>query len=440
MNVDWIEMGSQGVELLQAMLQIDTRNPPGNEKPAAEFVAKHLREVGLEPRFFEGQTHRTNVICRIEGTGERGPLLLTGHLDVVPVDEDRWDHDPFGGVIKDGYLYGRGAIDMKNHVVACLVMMQLLARKGIRPRRDVIFAAVADEEEGCRWGSRYLVEQHPSEVRADWMIGEVGGFTQYINGMCYYPIMIAERGRVLVRMTARGEPGHGSMPHQAMAMTRLGEALARLGKTRLPQHNTVVMERFLKILGETQAAPAKWVLPQLLNQRLSGVLLERVLPPDLAKSLGCLLANTAAPTVLSGGHKFNVIPSEVSCLLDGRILPGQTPGDLVRELRDLLGEGLEFEVVEAFHGLEQPNPESELYDFITGALRKHDPSGIPLPYLLSGFTDAQFFSRLGARCYGFAPLRFPEHHNVRFSELFHGHNERIYIEGYRWGLRVLWDV
>ena len=178
MHVDWVEMGSRGVELLQTMLRIDTRNPPGNEKPAAEFVAKHLRSAGLEPRFFEGSANRTNVVCRIKGTGEGGgPLLLTGHLDVVPVEEEFWDVDPFSGIIKDGYLYGRGAIDMKNHVCACLVMMEILARKGITPKRDVIFAAVADEEEGARWGSRYMVEEHPDEVRADWMIGEVGGFT-----------------------------------------------------------------------------------------------------------------------------------------------------------------------------------------------------------------------------------------------------------------------
>lgn len=440
MDVDWTKNSPRAVEMLQALLRIDTRNPPGNERPAAEYIAGQLRAYGLEPRFIEGRADRTNVICRIEGTGERAPLLLTGHTDVVPVEEQHWDQPPFAGNIVNGYLFGRGAIDMKNHVTACLTMVQLLAEQGVRPRRDVIFAAVADEEEGCTWGSRYLVENHPDEVRAEYMIGEIGGFTQYINGLRYYPIQIAEKGAARIKMIARGKPGHGSMPHPEMAITRLAQALSVLGTTRLPQHSSKAMERFIGVLASTQRPPARWVLPRLLNPRLSGVLLDRALPPDLSRVIGALLHNTVSPTMLEGGVKFNVIPSEVSCLLDGRLIPGQSAEDLLRELRALVGELVEFELLDAYPGVEQRDPASPLYTAMVDSLAKFDPAGIPLPNMVPGFTDAQFFSRLGIRCYGFSPLQFPEADNVRFSELFHGHNERIHVDGFRWGLKVLWEV
>jgi acetylornithine deacetylase/succinyl-diaminopimelate desuccinylase-like protein len=438
---DWTQISARGLELLTALLKIDTTNPPGNERPAAEFVAAQLRRVGLAPKLLEGSPGRTNVVCRLRAQDPtEGPLLLTGHLDVVPAEVEHWDLPPFGAECKDGYLYGRGAIDMKNHVAACLLMMQLLAERKVKLRRDVIFAAVADEEEGCRWGSRYLVEEHPEEVQADWMIGEIGGYTLYLNGVCYYPVQIAEKGRALLRVTAQGRPGHGSMPHKEMAVERLGRVLALLSSSRLPVHRTRVMERFFQILAETQPPPARWALPRLLHPRLSGALLDKAVPAEQAASLGALVSNTASATMLEGSQKFNVIPSRCSALLDGRTLPGQSPQDLIAELRQLLGEDLEFEVVDSAPGVEQPEPESELYGLICQALKVHDPEGVPLPYMIPGFTDAQYYSRLGMRCYGFSPHRFPRADKIKFTELFHGHNERIHVEGYQWGLRVLWDV
>ncbi len=440
MERPWDRVADDGVDLLQRLLRLDTRNPPGNERPAADLLNSELRAVGLEPRLFEPMPDRVSLVCRIQGTGELPPLLLAGHTDVVPFEEARWDHPPLGGELHDGYLFGRGAIDMKNHIAACATIMKLLAERGIKPRRDIIFAAVADEEEGCTWGSRYLVEHHPDEVRAEFMIGEIGGFTQYINGVRYYPIQIAEKGLVTLRMIARGAPGHGSMPHRDMAMTRLGEALAILGSRHLPVHITPTMERFLRTVAATQAPPTRWVLPQLLNPRLTDVLLDRVLPGELRNVLSAQLHNTVSATMIQGGLKFNVIPGEASCTLDGRILPGQRAEDLVRELRALTGDRVEYEILHTTQGMELPDPDSALYRAITETLGRHDPAGIPLPYLVTGFTDAQYFGRLGARCYGFSPLQFPEAHKVRFADLFHGHNERIWVEGWRWGLRVLWDT
>lgn len=436
-------MQKRALELLQSLIRFDTTNPPGNERPAAEFVVSELEKVGLKAEILEKMPTRSNVVCRIPATDPEpgaGPLLLAGHLDVVPAEEEHWDCPPFAAEIRDGYLYGRGAIDMKNHVAACLLIVQKLAEENIRTRRDVIFAAVADEEEGCTYGSKFLVEEHPDKVRADWMLGEIGGYTLYLNGVCYYPVQIAEKGRVLVKMSAHGTPGHGSMPHKDMAVTRLGEALQKLGKSRLPVHATRVMERFLGMLEATQPAPAKWVLPRLLDPRLSSVLCDKLLPAEQASSLGSLVSNTVSATMLEGSGKFNVIPSKASALLDGRILPGHSPEDLVAELKALLGDDLSFEILEHFPAVEQKNPHSELYTLITETLTKYDPSGIPLPYMVPGFTDAQFFSRLGARAYGFSPHRFPEEDKIKFTDLFHGHNERIHVEGFGWGTSMLWEL
>ncbi len=436
----WDKAAARGLSHLQTLLRFPTINPPGNERVAAEFIAAQLRKSGLEPEILERAPERSNVVCRIRGTTDEGPLLLTGHTDVVPVELEHWNHPPFEAEIHGGYLFGRGAIDMKNHVAACLLMMQLLAERGIKPRRDVIFAAVADEEEGCQYGSRFLVEEHPEKVRAEWMMGELGGYPLALNGVRYYPIQIAEKGQVFVRMTARGKPGHGSMPHREMAATRLGKALELLGRSMLPIHVVEPVRNFLEILKQTQPSPQKWAIGTLLNPKIAPTLCQKVLPAELGKSFGAVLSNTVSTTRLEGGFKNNMIPSSFSALLDGRLLPGQTGDDLVRELRELLGDDLIFETWDEALGFQQDTPDSPLYRTICETLKKYDPEGVPLPYMIPGFTDAQYFHRLGTRCYGFTPMYFPPEDNVKFMDLFHGHNERIHVEGYQWGLRVLWDV
>ncbi len=433
-------ISKRALEHLRALLKFETVNPPGNETPAARWVEQRLLAAGLEPVFLEPAEGRGNVVCRIAGATDEPPLLLTGHLDVVPVDLEHWDVPPFEAQIKNGYLYGRGTIDMKNHVASCLSIVEAIAQSGQTPRRDIIFAAVADEEEGCAYGSRYLVEEHPELVRAGWMIGEVGGHSMDVNGVRYYPVQIAEKGTALIRMTAKGEPGHGSAPHGQMAMTRLGEALAKLGNNRLPQHNTPVVEAFIRKLAAHQPMPQRAVMPLLLKPALAEVLLTKLLSSSQARSMGALLSNTVSATLLQGSVKFNIIPGEVSATLDGRTLPGQTGQDLVRELRELLGDDLSFEILEECPSLSQPRAESPLFTAICDTLKRHDPAGIPLPTLIPGFTDAQYFSRLGARCYGFSPHRYPREDNIRFMDLFHGHNERIHVDGYQWGVQMLTEV
>lgn len=423
----------------KALLRIPTVNPPGNERPAAAYIAGVLEASGIATTILESAPQRANLIARLEGDGSAKPLLLAGHTDVVPVDREHWKHDPFGAVEADGHIWARGALDMKNMVAMSMMVLLRLKAEGVRLARDVIFCAVADEEEGCRYGSRFLVDEHPEKVRAEYMIGEVGGFTMYVNGVTLYPIQVAEKGRVKLRMIARGEPGHGSMPKRDSAVIRLAEAVEKVGKSRLPQHNTPIVEAFLSKLADTQKLPVGMILKLLTQPQVSNLLLDKVIPKGLAATFYALLHNTASPTILQAGVKLNVIPSEATCLLDGRLLPGFSGADLVRELRAVTGDAVEFIIDEEAPAVVNPY-HTDLYRLIERKIRQHDGAGIPIPYMIPGFTDACQFSRLGTVCYGFSPLQLPKDADYTFSQLFHGHNERVPVEGFLWGLRVLYDT
>lgn len=428
------------VEDFRTLLRFRTVNPPGDEGPAADFVEKVLNDAGIETTRVSSDG-RPNVVARLKGDGSGGgPLLLTGHLDVVPVEEDKWIEDPFAANIRDGYIYGRGAVDMKNMVAMCLHVVRMLKELHVPLKRDVIFAAVSDEEEGCTHGSRYLVEEHPELVRADYMIGEIGGFSLDINGVRYYPIQVGEKGICQFKMTARGEPGHASIPHADNAVVRLARALEKLGSTRLPQHHVKAVEANLRAIAAHQKPPASLVLPLILKPQLAPLILNKLLPDrSLAATLAASLSNTVSPTFLEAGFKINTIPGEATATLDGRLLPGQTSDDLLREVRAIIGEGFEFEIIREFRGREETTDDA-LFRAICENVKRHDEKGVPIPYMIPGFTDAQYFSRLGARCYGYSPLRFPAEDEVKFSELFHGHNERIHLEGFRWGFKALLDL
>lgn len=426
------------IDWLRTLLRFDTTNPPGNERPAAQFVADTLEAAGAEVRWFESEG-RPNLVARIRGTGAAGgPLLLTGHLDVVPCDLESWTQDPFGAEIVDGYLYGRGAIDMKYMVVHCMTAFCDVLRAGTPPNRDLIFAAVADEEEGCTHGSRFLVEQHPDEVRADYMLGEFGGFSLDIKGLRYYPVQVAEKGACQVRITVAGTPGHGSVPHQDNAVVKLAEAVAKLGRTRLPMHVHPVVDVFLREMAASQPAPDRWVLPLLTSPTFSSTILDKLIPDrNVAASMGANLCNTVSPTGLAAGKKLNVIPSQAHALLDGRLVPGQSEADFLREIHAVIGDDFHVEVLTSFPGRANTSIVGDpLFEAIRANVRANDPDGIPIPYMLTGFTDAQYFGRLGAQCFGYAPVRFPREDAVAFNTLVHGHDERIHVDGFTWGNRA----
>jgi acetylornithine deacetylase/succinyl-diaminopimelate desuccinylase-like protein len=427
--------------LFRDLLRIDTTNPPGNETPAANLLADYLRDGGLEPEVLESAPGRGNVVARLKGKGEAPPILLLAHLDVVPAEDGPWTKPPFAAEDDGTWLYGRGAVDMKNMAAMSAAILRRLAEEGAPPDRDVIFAGVADEESGCDYGSGWLVDHHPDLVRAEYMVGEVGGFSLYIQDRTFYPIMVAEKGIAWIRAVAKGESGHGSMPREDSAVVRLAEAVARIGRTRLPQHRVAAVEDFLRQVAASLPVPARYVLPRLMNQSVSGFILDKVLPsPALSRAFAAALSNTASPTVMRAGVKTNVIPGEASVELDGRTLPGQSAADLVRELEALVGAPhLSFEVIREAPPVET-TPDTPLFATMCEAVRRGDPDGIPVPYMIPGFTDAKALHRLGTKCYGFAPVRLPKDGGVAFGDLYHRPDERIPLEGFHWGLDVLDDA
>lgn len=437
------------VALLQELLRIPTVNRgtgeegDGNERPAAELLADVLAAAGLEPKLLEKKKGRTNVVARLRGRGEKPPLLLNAHLDVVEADASRWQHPPFGGEIHDGYLWGRGAIDMKHMAAMSVVVMTRLAtaaKDGDVLERDIIFAGVADEEAGCEHGSIFLADEHPDEVRAEYMLGEIGGFSLHLFGRTFYPVQVAEKGVCWVRATYEGTPGHGSMPDPESAVVKLARAIERLGRTRLPFHPTAVVDRFVQGLARELPRPQRSVLRRLTTPQVAGLILDYLVRDSAQRrSFAAMLSNTASPTVLRAGSKVNVIPGRAQVDVDGRTLPGQSEPAFLAELREVMGGDPDLEVLRSLPAVEA-SPDTPLYRQLEATLRKHDPTGVPLPWLIPGFTDAKGYARLGTTCYGFAPVRFDPTHTLSFSAMYHGHDERVPVEGLGWGLGVLHDA
>ena len=437
--IDWPTFTAEAISRFKDLLRIPTVNPPGNERPAADLIASVLDREGIAYEIVEPKPGRASLVARLRGSGKKGPLLLNGHLDVVPVDREKWTHDPFAAVEADGCIWGRGAIDMKNMVTMSLMTLIGLKRAGVALERDVIFAAVADEEAGSREGALHLVENRPELVRAEYVLNEVGGHTLHMGTTRYYPIQVAEKGICWFEITAEGEPGHGSMPHPGNAVVVLARAIEKLGSTRLPQHVTPIVERFLRTLASAAPLAQRAVLPLVLQPKLAGFLIElmRRADPDQARAIDALLRNTASPTILTAGSKVNVIPSRASAQVDGRTIPGQSVSAFVAEIEKVIGPGLTLRVTEQHDGVVFP-ADTPLYDAIARAVERHDPGGVPVPYMIPGFTDSFAYARLGAICYGFSPVRLgPE---LKFTRMYHGHDERIPRDGFAWGLRVLYEL
>jgi acetylornithine deacetylase/succinyl-diaminopimelate desuccinylase-like protein len=432
------ELCEHAMDLCQRLIQIDTTNPPGNERPAADLLADELRAAGLDPVVLESAPGRANVVARLRGNGAKAPLLLTAHLDVVEADAARWRHPPFSGDIADGCIWGRGAIDMKNMAAMSVAIICRLAREGVVLERDLIFAGVADEEAGCQQGSLWLCENHPDLVRAEFAIGEGGGFNIFIGSRAFFTVQVAEKGICWVRARFRGDPGHGSMPREDSAVIKLAEAVARLGQRGLPRRMTAVVSDFIDAIAKEQPAVARPIIRQLLSPGLASVVLKRLPDRSVARGLAAMLGNTASPTVLRAGDKTNVIPGVAEVHIDGRTLPGQTTADFLRELKEVLGPEVELDVMRELPPVVTEPRESGLWDTIHEVLREREPDAAIVPYLLPGFTDAKAFTQLGARWYGFAPVKMPP--GMRFADLFHGHDERIPVAGLRWGTEVLAEV
>ncbi len=438
-EADWDAIGLEAVGHLKALLRIDTTNPPGNERPAADYIAGVLDREGIDYQIVESEPGRASLVARVTGSGDKGPLLLNGHLDVVPADPEHWDHPPFAAEEAGGYIWGRGAIDMKHMVVESLMALVLAKRQGLALKRDIILAAVADEEAGSNKGAVFLVEKHPGLVRADYVLNEIGGYPLYFGNAKFYPIQVSEKGICWFEMLARGEPGHGSMPRSDNAIVRLSRAVTALADARLPQHNTPVVEHFIRQLANASPFPQKALLPLLLKPHFSRILLDllRKQNEGQANAMGAMIQNTVSSTIARAGRKVNVIPHSATVQVDGRTIPGQSMQEFLAEVQKVVGDDIRIDVLDQHDGTAFTS-KTPLFDKICSVLDRRDPGGIPVPFMIPGFTDSFAYARLGATCYGFAPVKLdPE---IDFTSLYHGHNERIPKAGFEWGVRTLYEV
>ncbi|MEP7053842.1 MAG: M20/M25/M40 family metallo-hydrolase [Actinomycetota bacterium] len=417
---------SEVVDLCRDLIRIDTSNPGSTERPAAEYVAAALEEVGLETTLFETDPGRASVVARMTGSDQsRGALLIHGHLDVVPADKADWAVDPFAGEIRDGCLWGRGAVDMKDMVAMTLATARAYQREGRKPPRDVVLAFVADEEAGGYKGAKVLASEHRHLLDGcTEAISEVGGFSVSVgNDVRLYLIETAQKGMAWMRLTAHGRAGHGSMINDDNAVTALCEAVARLGRTTFPIHATPTVRVFLDEIS------------QALGIELDPDDLEATVAKlgPMAKLIGATIRNTANPSMLEAGYKVNVIPQTASAVVDGRFLPGFEK-EFEAEIDEVLGPDIRREYLNYDIAIET-SFDGALVDAMVGALKAEDPGARPVPYTLSGGTDAKSFAPLGIRCFGFSPLRLPP--DLDFAGMFHGVDERVPVEALEFGVRVL---
>ncbi|MEV6512623.1 M20/M25/M40 family metallo-hydrolase [Streptomyces sp. NPDC051642] len=418
------------VDLCRELIRIDTSNygdhsGPG-ERKAAEYVAEQLAEVGLEPEIFESHPGRASTVARIEGTDPSRPaLLIHGHLDVVPANAADWTHHPFSGEVADGCVWGRGAVDMKDMDAMTLAVVRDRLRSGRRPPRDIVVAFLADEEAGGTYGARHLVDNHRELFDGVTEgISEVGGFSFTVSEeRRLYLIQTAEKGMHWMKLTVAGTAGHGSMIHRDNAITELSEAVARIGRHKFPVRVTKTTRAFLDELGDalgTQLDPEDM---ESTLKRLGGI----------AKLIGATLSNTANPTQLNAGYKVNVIPGEATAHVDGRFLPGYKE-EFFADLDRILGPNVKREGTHSDKALET-SFDGPLVEAMQSSLLAEDPTAKAIPYMLSGGTDAKSFDDLGIRGFGFAPLKLPP--ELDFAGMFHGVDERVPVDGLKFGVRVL---
>jgi acetylornithine deacetylase/succinyl-diaminopimelate desuccinylase-like protein len=420
------------VELCSDLIRIDTSNTGDpatvqGEREAAEYVAGKLAEVGYECEVLDsGAPGRTNVFTRLKGADpSRGALLVHGHLDVVPAEPSEWSVHPFSGAVQDGYVWGRGAVDMKDMVAMTIAVARQFKREGFVPPRDIVFAFLADEEAGGSYGSHWLTKNRPDLFEGcTEAVGEVGGFSLTLaEDQRVYLIETAEKGMAWMRLRAKGRPGHGSFLHDDNAVTILAEAVARLGNHRFP----LVMTDTVRAFAQQVRALTGLEFP---DSDIEGAFAK--LGP-VARMVGATVRDTANPTMLSAGYKANVIPSTAEATVDCRVLPGRRDAFL-KEVDALLGPDVEREWIQDLPALETEF-EGPLVDAMAAALRTEDPTAKTVPYMLSGGTDAKAFVELGMRCFGFAPLRLPP--DLDFASLFHGIDERVPVDALRFGAKVM---
>jgi acetylornithine deacetylase/succinyl-diaminopimelate desuccinylase-like protein len=425
------DLEAETVLLCQELIRFPSVNHGeglGDERAIANYVSDKLSEVGIESELIETAPNRVNVVAKIVGSDSSRPgLVLHGHLDVVPVTAEDWSVDPFSGVIKDGFVWGRGAVDMKDTDAMLLAIVRMWKKIGYQPPRNILLIFFADEEASGTYGSRWLVKNRPELFKGfSEAISEVGGFSVTITGNNrLYLVEAAQKGIQWIKLTAKGSAGHGSFINNDNAVTKISKAVARIGEYEWPQIETktngLLFKKISELTGEVyDRANVKPLLKHL---------------GKAARMLGATISNTANPTMLDAGYKANVIPQNASAVIDGRFLPGQED-QLHQTIKKLAGDDIEVEILTRDIALEA-DFSGKLVEAMCNAIKKEDVDAIPVPYLMSGGTDNKALSDLGIIGYGFSPLRLPE--NLDFFSLFHGVDERVPIEGLKFGVRVLYE-
>jgi acetylornithine deacetylase/succinyl-diaminopimelate desuccinylase-like protein len=426
-----IELENDTIDLCQQMIRIPSVNHGegrGDEKAMAEFIAAKLAEVGIESELIETAPNRVNVVAKVSGSDTTRPgLIIHGHIDVVPVNAADWSIDPFSGEIKDGFIWGRGAVDMKNIDAMILASVRMWRKTGYLPPRNILLVFFADEEASGTYGSRWLVKNRP-ELFAGYSeaVSEVGGFSVTITGdHRLYLVEAAQKGIQWLKLTAKGTAGHGSFINPDNAITKVADAVARIGNYEWPQLETKTGAVLFKKIAELTGDPYDPTNVKPLLKHLG----------PAVKMIGATIQNTANPTMLEAGYKANVIPQTASAVIDGRFLPG-FEADLHETIKRLAGDEIEVEFVARDIALEVEFT-GPLVKAMCDAITGEDPEGIPVPYLMSGGTDNKALSELGIIGYGFSPLRLPK--ELDFFALFHGVDERVPVDGLKFGARVMYE-
>lgn len=438
MNMDWNRVTHEVVGFLRDLIRCDTTNPPGNEILCANYIADVLKREGIDAVVTESEPTRGNVTARLKG-GDAPALMLLGHTDVVAAEPDKWSRDPFGGDLHRGYVWGRGALDMKNMVAAELMVFLLLKRQGVRLNRDVIYAATADEEAGRgNHGIGWLIDHHPDQVAAKYVLTEGGGGDFEVNGNRFYTCQTGQKGIFRFRLIARGQPGHGSRPHDDNAVLKLSRALDALGSAKWAMHPSKTLRAFLQGIAETQDAE----IARQLRDVLAGsaeALQNLPLGADMIASLRALLHNTVSPTIVAAGQAINVIPAEATAWIDGRLAPGQTDASFEAEIRSHVGDEIDL-IVDQYSPPLEASTNSPLYRAIVQVMAERDPDAVVVPALMTGGTDAKHICPRwpDVQVYGFMPHR--QALGEEEMNLIHGHDERVAVENLAFATRVLYDI
>lgn len=421
--------------ILQKLIQFNTTNPPGHEKACIDYIQSLLKDYGIDSFVVALDEKRPNLIARLKGEGKSSPLMMYGHVDVVTTENQKWTNPPFSGDIIDGYVWGRGALDMKG-AVAMMVASFLRAKveKATLPG-DILLVVLSDEENGGNYGAKYLVEQHRHLFKdVKYALGEFGGFSMELDKKRFYPIMVAEKQMSWIKLTVRGQGGHGSMPVEEGAMLKLSRLLEKLNKP-LPVHVTPVVKEMIKAITKELSIPKKLLLKQLLNPKRTEKVLNMIGPKGTLFS--SLLHHTLSPTVIHASDKVNVIPSEITVEVDGRILPGHSEAEFAEELKVLIDdEAVEIEIVRS--DIVETEVDMTWFDTLGDILKESDKKAKPIPFVLPGVTDGRFFASLGIQTYGFTPMNLPADFN--FIQSVHSEDERIPVECLYFGSEAIYKA